>query len=100
MATDVLARGIDIEDVPYVINADVPHEAESYVHRVGRTGRAGREGWALTLCSAQERRDFLAIEKCIGMRVPVFTRAKASDRGERTLESADNGSVGDHKLSK
>lgn len=59
VATDVAARGIDVSDVDYVINYDVPQNSENYVHRIGRTGRAGKEGCAITLCSG--RRQFFQI---------------------------------------
>lgn len=63
VATDILARGIDIDDIEMVINYDVPHEAEDYVHRVGRTARANREGSAVTFVSSDEIRKFRQIEK-------------------------------------
>ncbi len=62
VATDVAARGLDIEDVSHVINYDVPYDAEDYVHRIGRTGRAGREGIAITLVTPRERRWLKTIE--------------------------------------
>lgn len=71
VATDVAARGIDIDGVTHVINYDLPVEPESYVHRIGRTGRAGAEGIALSFCSADERRDLRAIEQLIGQKVPL-----------------------------
>jgi ATP-dependent RNA helicase RhlE len=71
VATDVAARGIDIDGITHVINFDMPVEAESYVHRIGRTGRAGAAGIALSFCSAAERPDLQAIERLIGQRVPV-----------------------------
>ncbi len=66
VATDVAARGIDIAGVTHVINYDMPVEPESYVHRVGRTGRAGAQGIALSFCTAEERDELRAIEKLIG----------------------------------
>src|SRR6185369_4742703 len=54
VASDVAARGLDIEDLGAVVNFDVPHDAPTYVHRIGRAGRAGREGMALTLCATRE----------------------------------------------
>jgi ATP-dependent RNA helicase DeaD len=63
VATDVAARGLDIKSVTHVINYDVPWDAESYTHRIGRTGRAGREGDAITLVSARELRQLKTIEK-------------------------------------
>jgi ATP-dependent RNA helicase RhlE len=71
VATDVAARGIDIDGISHVINYDMPVEPESYVHRIGRTGRAGARGVALSFCTAGERGELKAIEKLIGHRVPV-----------------------------
>ncbi len=62
VATDIVARGIDIDDIQMVINFDVPHDAEDYVHRIGRTARAGRGGKSLTLVSEKDRASFNAIE--------------------------------------
>jgi len=69
IATDVAARGIDIPGVDHVINFDIPNVAEQYVHRIGRTARAGRAGHATALISQAEMQDFRAIEKLMGMRV-------------------------------
>lgn len=66
VASDVAARGLDIPSVNYVINFDVPVNSEDYVHRIGRTGRAGRKGKALMFCSAPERKAIAAIERLIG----------------------------------
>ena len=71
VATDVAARGIDIDGVTHVVNYDLPNEPESYVHRIGRTGRAGAEGLAISFCSSDERKDLQAIEKLIGQKVPL-----------------------------
>ncbi|MEM6589677.1 MAG: DEAD/DEAH box helicase [Pseudomonadota bacterium] len=68
VATDVAARGIDIPDVAYVINYDLPNAPESYVHRIGRTARAGRDGTAISFCSPEERGQLRDIEKLIGRR--------------------------------
>jgi ATP-dependent RNA helicase RhlE len=65
VATDVASRGLDIDDVSHVFNFDVPNEPESYVHRIGRTGRAGAGGVAITLCSPDERILFRDVEKLI-----------------------------------
>jgi superfamily II DNA/RNA helicase len=65
VATDIVARGIDIEDIQMVINYDVPHDAEDYVHRIGRTARAGGEGIAITFVAEKEQRKFGLIEKLI-----------------------------------
>ncbi|WP_296754866.1 DEAD/DEAH box helicase [Thiobacillus sp.] len=66
VATDVAARGIDIEALPFVVNYDLPHNAEDYVHRIGRTGRAGAQGEAISLVSESETRYLRDIEKLIG----------------------------------
>jgi len=70
VATDVLSRGIDIKDIGLIINYDVPHDAEDYVHRVGRTARAEATGVAITLINKAEIKKFLRIEKLIGSEVP------------------------------
>jgi ATP-dependent RNA helicase RhlE len=70
VATDVMARGIDIDDVTHVINFDVPSDSESYVHRIGRTGRAGASGHAITFCDAEERGFLKDIEKLVGYPIP------------------------------
>ncbi|MFM9144924.1 MAG: helicase-related protein, partial [Phycisphaerales bacterium] len=71
VATDVAARGIDVDGITHVINFDIPVEPESYVHRIGRTGRAGATGQAIAFCEPAERGALKAIEKLIGKAVPV-----------------------------
>jgi len=70
IATDIAARGIDINDLSHVINYEIPEQAETYVHRIGRTARAGKGGVAISLCDINERKDFEAIEKLIKKSVP------------------------------
>ncbi len=70
VATDIAARGLDVEGVSHVINYDVPHEPEVYIHRVGRTARAQRQGDALTLVSAEEEGDLARIERLLGNKIP------------------------------
>ncbi|MDR1423218.1 MAG: DEAD/DEAH box helicase [Azoarcus sp.] len=70
VATDVAARGLDIDDLPYVINYELPHTAEDYVHRIGRTGRAGRAGNALSLVSPEEKHWLVEIQKLIKFEIP------------------------------
>ena len=70
VATDIVARGIDIEDIQMVINYDVPHDVEDYVHRIGRTARAGGEGIAITFVAEKEQHKFSAIEKFIEKEIP------------------------------
>jgi len=71
VATDIAARGIDIDDVTHVVNFDLPNIAESYVHRIGRTARAGASGSALSFCSPDERPFLVDIERLTGLRIPV-----------------------------
>jgi ATP-dependent RNA helicase RhlE len=73
VATDILSRGIDIDNIDLVINFDVPHDGEDYVHRIGRTARAEADGSAFTLVSVKEQRKFQAIEKLIGKEVTKMT---------------------------
>ncbi|MBO9410529.1 MULTISPECIES: DEAD/DEAH box helicase [unclassified Ruegeria] len=70
VASDVAARGLDIPSVSHVFNFDVPGHAEDYVHRIGRTGRAGREGKAITICSGRDEKALDAIEKLIQKDIP------------------------------
>ncbi len=71
VATDVAARGIDVPDITHVINFDMPVEADGYVHRVGRTGRAGAKGTALSICTSGEGNLLRLVEQVIGQKVPV-----------------------------
>jgi len=71
VATDIAARGIDIEDLTHVINFEIPNEPETYIHRIGRTARAGASGTAISFCGSDERPYFKAIEKLLGEKVPV-----------------------------
>ena len=85
VATDIAARGLDIEALPHVVNFDLPHVAEDYVHRIGRTGRAGLSGEAISLVSPEERAELAAIEKLLGRRlerIPVEGWADAGTRPE------------------
>jgi ATP-dependent RNA helicase RhlE len=73
VATDIASRGIDVDDVSHVVNYDVTHEPETYVHRIGRTGRAGATGSAISLCDRDEMSNFKAIERLIRKTIPVKT---------------------------
>jgi ATP-dependent RNA helicase RhlE len=75
VATDIAARGIDVEALPHVVNFDVPHVPEDYIHRVGRTARAERTGDAFTFVSPEEEGDLRDIEKALGRRLPRVTVA-------------------------
>ncbi len=70
VATDIAARGLDIDQLPHVVNFELPHVPEDYVHRIGRTGRAGREGEALSLVCEEEFKQLRDIEKLIGIQIP------------------------------
>jgi ATP-dependent RNA helicase RhlE len=71
VATDIAARGIDIDELSHVFNFDLPNVPETYVHRIGRTGRAGASGIAISFCDAEERADLKEIQKLIGKAIPV-----------------------------
>lgn len=71
VATDIAARGIDVELLSHVINYELPNVPETYVHRIGRTGRAGQSGIAFSFCDAEEIDDLKAIQKLIGFQIPV-----------------------------
>lgn len=86
VATDVAARGIDIPDVAYVINYELPNVPDNYVHRIGRTARAGREGEAIAFCSSEETGELRDIEKVMKIEIPT-----ASGTRPATLDSAPKG---------
>ncbi|MCC2686700.1 MAG: box helicase, partial [Paenibacillaceae bacterium] len=71
VATDVAARGLDVEGITHVFNYDIPHDAESYIHRIGRTGRAGQQGMAITLAAPRDKMYLDKIERGIGLTLPV-----------------------------
>lgn len=71
VATDIAARGIDIDELKHVFNFDLPNVPETYVHRIGRTGRAGNEGIAISFCAAEERKELKDIEKLAAIKIPV-----------------------------
>ncbi|MFI5391487.1 MAG: DEAD/DEAH box helicase, partial [Bacteriovoracales bacterium] len=84
VATDIASRGIDVPGVSHVINYDIPNEPEAYVHRIGRTARAGREGIAISFCDETERGLLKAIEKLIKRRIAVD-----GDHSFNNLQSAN-----------
>jgi ATP-dependent RNA helicase RhlE len=77
VATDIAARGIDVDDVAHVVNYELPHEPETYVHRIGRTGRAGQTGAAVSFCDAEERPRLVAIERLLKRPIPARNEAPA-----------------------
>lgn len=86
VATDVAARGLDVEQLTHVVNYDVPSAPESYVHRIGRVGRAGREGVAITLAEPREHRMLKTIERVTGQRIAIDKIPTAADLRTRRLE--------------
>jgi ATP-dependent RNA helicase DeaD len=86
VATDVAARGLDVDTLTHVVNYDVPSAAESYVHRIGRVGRAGREGVAITLAEPRERRGLENIERLTKQKFEIATVPTVSDLRERQIE--------------
>ena len=97
VATDIVARGIDIDDITLVINYDVPYDAEDYVHRIGRTARAGDSGMAITFVSPEEQYRFSLIEKFLQKeiyRIPVPAELGEAPAYNPTRESAQRGRGG------
>jgi ATP-dependent RNA helicase DeaD len=86
VATDVAARGLDVEQLTHVINYDVPSAPESYVHRIGRVGRAGRAGVAITLLEPRQHRLLKTIEKVTGQRISIEKIPTVADLRVRRLE--------------
>jgi ATP-dependent RNA helicase RhlE len=91
VATDIAARGIDVDGISHVVNFDLPNVPETYVHRIGRTARAGADGIAISLCDAEELAFLRDIEKLIGMPIPASGRA--ADRRRAEPPPAKRGSV-------
>ncbi len=95
VATDVAARGLDIDELPHVINFELPHTPEDYVHRIGRTGRAGRQGTAVSLVSAAEVQYLVDIEKLI--KKPIEQVIVAGYEPEYDYEYPPSGKKGHHR---
>ncbi|HPR79515.1 MAG TPA: DEAD/DEAH box helicase, partial [Candidatus Limiplasma sp.] len=98
VATDIAARGIDVIGLSHVFNYDLPNEPEAYIHRIGRTGRAGLPGDAISFCCIDEMKDLYAIEKLIGRKIPrvesawpmqVFTETVKAPRAPRPARVKD-----------
>lgn len=89
VATDIAARGIDVDDVTHVINYDLPDEPETYVHRIGRTARAGAEGEAISLVCAHDREALRHIERLIGKPIPQQLDHPLHSEAARTAMGAD-----------
>lgn len=89
VATDVAARGLDVEGVTHIFNYDIPGDAESYIHRIGRTGRAGQQGAAITLLTTRDHEAMQAIERAIG--TAVKRRSGYTAHSRKNEEEADRG---------
>ena len=87
VATDVAARGIDISNLPYVVNFDMPTYPNDYIHRIGRTGRAGKEGTAISFLSIDEHKFLRGIEELINSKIPQKT-----EEGFKPTEKAESNS--------
>jgi ATP-dependent RNA helicase RhlE len=87
VATDIAARGIDIDDLPFVINYELPNVPETYVHRIGRTGRAGASGTALSFCDMEERAYLKDIQKLTGQQIPVMEDHAYASKGAPVVAS-------------
>jgi ATP-dependent RNA helicase RhlE len=102
VATDIAARGLDVEDLPYVFNFDLPHVAEDYVHRIGRTGRAGSTGHAFSLVAPDEERNLREIEKLIKTKINVVElpqfQSASSEREKPAPRSSPSSSSPDRTL--
>jgi ATP-dependent RNA helicase RhlE len=84
VASDIAARGLDVESITHVFNYDLPNVAETYVHRIGRTGRAGAKGQAISFCSGEQRDDLREIERLLGRQIPVLPHSIKTVAGPDT----------------
>jgi ATP-dependent RNA helicase RhlE len=94
VATDIAARGIDVDDISHVVNFELPNVPETYVHRIGRTGRAGKGGTAISLCDAEERSYLVGIERLTGKRVNVVEQHPFLPTTGRVVPGNSNGNGG------
>jgi ATP-dependent RNA helicase RhlE len=92
VATDIAARGLDIDQLPHVVNFELPNVAEDYVHRIGRTGRAGNEGEAVSLVCVDELKLLAAIERLIKGEIPKVTIEGYAPDPTIQAEAINNGS--------
>ena len=114
VASDIAARGLDVEEISHVFNYDLPNVAETYIHRIGRTGRAGASGKAISFCSEEQRDDLREIERLLGRKIPVLehsipmsapaavrepdrSRSRRSSGGSHQRQSSPRGDQSAHK---
>ena len=90
VATDILSRGIDIKGIEIVINYEVPHDEEDYVHRIGRTARADRTGEAITFINTKQVKNFMDTEKLIEKQVPKLELPQGFSRGPKYISFRKN----------
>jgi len=91
VATDIAARGIDIDDITHIVNFDMPHTAEDYVHRIGRTARAGRAGVAVSFVTPEDAGSLRTVERLISMKIPVWGEEDHADEHPPEEESRSGG---------
>jgi len=106
VASDIAARGLDVDDISHVINYDLPNVAETYINRIGRTGRAGARGQAISFCSEEQRDDLREIERLLGKAIPVLQHsikaaapmiAEGGSHPKHVSARTDQGAHGAHK---
>ncbi|MGM0753719.1 MAG: DEAD/DEAH box helicase [Bacillota bacterium] len=97
IATDVAARGLDVEGVTHVFNYDIPQDVESYIHRIGRTGRAGKDGLAITFVALKDKQDLEMIEKGIGRSLPRRIVEVAPSKEPANVHKGSNESAKDRR---
>ena len=100
VATDVAARGLDIPAVEFVFNYDLPNVVENYVHRIGRTARAGAYGKAISFCNSSEMKDFLNIERKLNIRITVAGGESWEKIRDGMLTKKDRFKEGSHRNKK
>jgi ATP-dependent RNA helicase RhlE len=89
VATDIAARGLDVEDLPHVINYELPHNPEDYIHRIGRTGRAGQPGEAISLVAHDEEEMLASIEKLLKARITITAAPESEPPARRTTPARE-----------
>jgi ATP-dependent RNA helicase DeaD len=102
VATDVAARGLDVSDVTHVFNYHIPFDSESYVHRIGRTGRAGKEGIAISIVTPAEFRSLLKIQKAVGSKliakeIPTISEVKGK-KGDQLISKIEDTDISEYSI--
>jgi ATP-dependent RNA helicase RhlE len=97
VATDIAARGLDIDGISHVINFELPHQTDSYVHRIGRTARAGAEGKSISFCTAEERITLKTIERITRQQIPVVTDHPFHSEAAGTGVTSASGGIGSQR---